>query len=40
MRIWEIEFHTGTHYIVFAPNRQTIRKRYSGVIQIHEVIIS
>jgi hypothetical protein len=38
-RIWEITFWNKQTQIVFAKNRQEIRKQYIGILEINEVII-
>lgn len=39
MKIFEVEFFSGTRYIVFANRRMEIWAKYSGIVKIHEVVI-
>ena len=39
MRMWEIVFMTGATQIVFAKNRQEIRKKFIAIRRINAIII-
>ncbi len=39
MKIWEIVFMTGQTQIVFAKNRQEIRKKFIAIREINAIIV-